>query len=335
MVTILKKRYISLKILKLEALLRRLPLMHKRRVEIEEDLSKSLAGYRGELALNYDFKFLKQDFYYVLEDLRLQNQNGDFFQIDCLLLSPTYFLILEAKNMSGSIMFNQHTRHMIHNNKNGLERSYSDPLLQVQRQRIQLENWLKHHKCPFVPVETQVVLSNSDTRYDATTNHNFVYKNVTSRLNLPNRTTEFEAVHTEELLSHKAIKQISKILMKRNTPYNPNLMEWYSLKMDDLILGVFCPNTNCPSVSDPMVKVNSGWRCRNCLTFSRDAHIIALHDYVLLFGEDITNSLFRKFVLIESVFTASRLLKQLVIPATGAKKNRKYKLSLPKAADIL
>ncbi|MFC7371869.1 nuclease-related domain-containing protein [Fictibacillus iocasae] len=304
--------------------------MHKKRADIEEDLARSLAGYRGEQALHYDFQFLKQNHYSVLEDLRLENENGDFFQIDCLLLSPSYLLILEAKNMSGSILFDQHTRHIIHN-KNGLERSYSDPLLQVQRQRIQLEKWLKQQKFPFVPVITQVVISNSDTRYDATSNHHFVYQNVTSRLNLPNRTAEFESAHTDEVLSAKLIKQIAKSLIKRSTPYNPDLMHWYELKLSDLILGVFCPNADCPSVRDPMFKVNSGWRCPFCLAFSRDAHLTALKDYVLLVGDEISNSHFRDFARMESVFTASRLLKQLSLPSSGAKKNRKYKLSLPKS----
>ncbi len=43
-----KAREIPVKILKLEALLRRLALNHQRRKKIGEELAKSYAGYRGE-----------------------------------------------------------------------------------------------------------------------------------------------------------------------------------------------------------------------------------------------------------------------------------------------
>lgn len=94
---IVKERKIPIKILKLQALLRRLPANHPNRERMNEDLVKNLYGYRGEESLDYYLSYLNKDCYYILHDLRLQTKSKKYFQIDTfyvnnliLLITPTY-----------------------------------------------------------------------------------------------------------------------------------------------------------------------------------------------------------------------------------------------------
>ncbi|RFU60027.1 nuclease-related domain-containing protein [Bacillus sp. V59.32b] len=97
---IIKERKKPLKIQKLEALLRRLPSNHPKRQKISEELAKSLAGYYGEQSLDHYLSDLSESEYFILHDLRLSDKNERFFQLDSLLISSRFFLILEVKNIS-------------------------------------------------------------------------------------------------------------------------------------------------------------------------------------------------------------------------------------------
>ncbi len=109
-----------LKMLQLEALLRRLPVDHNKRSNITEDLRKSKAGIKGERSLDYYLTDLPLTNTYVLYDLRLPNTTGHFFQIDVLIITNYYLLILEVKNIAGTLFFDQTFNQLIRT-KNGEE----------------------------------------------------------------------------------------------------------------------------------------------------------------------------------------------------------------------
>ncbi|MDQ7861687.1 nuclease-related domain-containing protein [Peribacillus frigoritolerans] len=64
--------------------------------------------------------------YYIFHDLRLQDQSR-FFQLDTLLISKKYALIIEVKNIAGAIYFDPHFNQLIRTiegKRNGLSRSH-------------------------------------------------------------------------------------------------------------------------------------------------------------------------------------------------------------------
>lgn len=101
MLLIIKERKKSDFILSMNALLRRLPQSHPKRGLIEGDLAKRKAGVRGEEAVDYFLKDLPG--FILLKDIRHSNGTGDFYQIDVLLMCSNFLLILEIKNISGTI----------------------------------------------------------------------------------------------------------------------------------------------------------------------------------------------------------------------------------------
>jgi hypothetical protein len=93
-----------LKILVLEALLRRLPKNHVKRTKIMEELSRRWAGYKGEASLDFHLRNLDEKNYLILHDLNLPDGKYNC-QIDALLLSPNFALIIEIKNMTGKLTY--------------------------------------------------------------------------------------------------------------------------------------------------------------------------------------------------------------------------------------
>src|SRR5690625_7340139 len=61
-------------------------------------------GMRGEKEVLFPLRFIKKDSHQLLHNLRIPDQNGAF-EIDTLLLTPHYILILEIKIWYGTIIF--------------------------------------------------------------------------------------------------------------------------------------------------------------------------------------------------------------------------------------
>lgn len=127
---IVKPRSYPINLRKLKALKIRIPRNHPKEKEIKEDFAKNSAGYKGERELDYPLSFLLGDVYSILHDLRLFSDSYHF-QIDALLLSPRFLLIIEVKNFSGTITFDSEFTQVIRSNA-GKEKAFFDPILQVE-----------------------------------------------------------------------------------------------------------------------------------------------------------------------------------------------------------
>ncbi|WP_246200049.1 nuclease-related domain-containing protein [Salirhabdus euzebyi] len=307
---------------KLRALLSRLPLNHPVREKVESDLGKRVAGYKGEQSLHYYLSFLPEKEFHILYDLRL-SFNNHFFQIDVLLLSKRFFLILEVKNMAGTLLFDDRFNQVIRI-KDGEEEPFQDPLQQVKHQQFQFLNWLKRKHIEPAPVEALVLIVNRNAILKTMDEKSkYVEKVLHSTMLLP-KIDNFKKLYKDFHLTDKDIKKIKKLLLKNNTPYNPDVLQLYNLSKTDLLSGVRCPN--CSYL--PMDRVYGKWICRDCDTSAKGAHLNALLDYSLLCRSTISNQEVRSFLHISSPSVAQKLLQSLNTPQTGTTINRTYKLPL-------
>ncbi|MBU8771105.1 nuclease-related domain-containing protein [Cytobacillus oceanisediminis] len=137
---IIKNRLIPIRIRQNEALIRRIPAAHPQRSTIEGDLAKRRVGYRGEQSLDYYLSHLPDKEFTILHDLRLFN-GSTYFQIDTLILSPYFALIIEVKNILGTLLFDETFNQFIRT-RNEKEEGFPNPLIQAKRQKTQLKTWL-------------------------------------------------------------------------------------------------------------------------------------------------------------------------------------------------
>lgn len=301
----------------LQALLRRLPINHPKRSLVEAEFSKCRAGYQGEQSLEFFLLLLPEEDNLIFHNLRLMNHSY-FFQIDFLLLSSKFILLLEVKNIAGELFFDNDFHQLIRT-IDGKSNAFDDPIIQLRNQEQHLKNWLRVMKCPDIPIESFVINANpaaiiKGSKYVAT---KVIRKNM-----LPLKVKELSLKYQVEKLSPNERRKISKLLMKYDTPLIPDLQTTYQIHNDEIMTGVHCPR--CFSI--PMQRKRGIWNCSACNHVSDYAHVASLQDYAMLINSTITNRALRKFLHISSNSISSKILYKMKLPYFGEGKGRVYRL---------
>ncbi|PEJ58514.1 NERD nuclease [Bacillus sp. AFS002410] len=318
---ILKERTVPLIIKKLEALLRRLPNNHPQWTRIEEDLFKYKAGYHGEKSLDYHLSFFPKESSIILHDLRLVDDFKHFFQIDTIIITPRLLIIIEVKNLIGTLYFDQTFNQFIRI-IDGKEESFTNPIIQVERQKRQLTEWLRKHNFKNLCVIPYVVVSNPKTIIKASINQSEIAKKVFHSELLYKKVEELEIKFKTDLYTQKEIRKLAKLLIKQHQLLDQNILDKYNISSAELLTGVLC--SNCSQFT--MERDKGNWICNYCLHDSKEAHIGALVDYLLLIGNTIKNKQARDFLHIPSIYNASRLLSKLNLTTSGTKKDKTHYL---------
>ncbi|MEL3972523.1 nuclease-related domain-containing protein [Rossellomorea oryzaecorticis] len=318
---IIQDRDIPRVILKLQALLRRLPLNHPKIQVIVDELNRRSAGHKGEEALDYPLSLLDPKKYLIFHGLRLQI-NNNFFQIDTLVISKHFILLTEVKNLAGSIYFDPVFSQLIQM-KDDQKIAFPDPQIQLQRQEMQFKNWLLQNGFSAIPISSLVVISNDKTIIKTSPDNNNLNSKVIHRHLLPMQIHKFEKSHQYENINDKEIKKLVRLLKKKHVVADHSILERFNLSPSEVREGVICDTCN----HSPLVRKHGAWFCIKCKSKNTDGHIQALIDYQLLIKPTISNGEARKFLNIESRFVAIRLLKSLNLPADGYNKGTTYDLT--------
>ncbi|MGD6817816.1 nuclease-related domain-containing protein [Metabacillus sp. 84] len=319
---IAKPRKTPLYILKLQALLRRLPPNHPKFPQVAEDLAKRMAGFKGELAADYQLTLFGRKDWVMLADLRLPH-GSTHFQLDTVLLTPAFALILEVKNIAGTLYFDPEFNQLIRK-KDGLETAFPDPILQSHRLEFQFAEWLERNRFPALPIHSLIVVSSHRSMIEAPPAHiKSLSRKIVRAEKLPFELKQLETQHKKVYLTEKEVKKLARSLNKSHMEADTRITDKFSIPQTDLITGVFCPNCSCH-----LQRYKGGWLCGSCREKNNLAHVEALKDYRLLIGSTITNKEIRGFLNLESTSAASKLLHSLNLKSSGQKKGRIYGLEL-------
>ncbi|MEH7387195.1 nuclease-related domain-containing protein, partial [Bacillus sp. JJ1521] len=312
-----KELKIPRRVRKLKALIRRLAETYPKYQEISEEYGRRMAGYRGEQSLLYYLTFLKEKNYLIFHNLRLPDISGKhFFEIDILLVSPKFILIIDAKHYRGELYFDGKFDQFIQTYKD-TRKSYSCPVAQINRHQLQLTRLLETFKIPTIPIETLVVFTNPNAIIDASKDFKYNHKVIKSP-SFIQKIELFEKRNKEEVLDKKQIQKLSKLLLKLHTPHDEDILKQFGIKGHELIKGVRCPK--CDYL--PMKRNPRSWFCPSCRYSSQTAYLESITDYSLLIGNTITNCQLRDFLYIQSKSTASNILSSLNLNYKGTFKDR-------------
>jgi ribosomal protein L37AE/L43A len=315
---IIKKREIPLHIKKLQALLRRLPPSHPKLPAIKKALAKRLAGHRGENSIDYPLSFLPEHRYFIIHDLRLLHKVY-YFQIDSLVISQNFILLLEVKNIAGTLFFDPSFNQLIRT-LDGKEDRFPDPLIQTQRQQFQLRDWLQTYHFPDIPITSFVVISHPQAIIRTTPENKKIAQKVTHLDALPGKLQHLDNSYEDEKYSEKEVRQLIRLILEQHTPKEAAILEQFQLTKKELLSGVQCPH--CSHL--PLKRIHGNWTCPICQIKTKNAHFDALKDYSLLFNTTITNSEAMDFLQVDSPYVCNRLLRSTSFSCTGSKKGRTY-----------
>ncbi|MFS0864077.1 nuclease-related domain-containing protein [Fredinandcohnia sp. 179-A 10B2 NHS] len=175
-----KELEIPLRLRKIDALLKRLHETFPKYSIISEEYGRRMAGYLGEKSLKYYLSLLKDKNYLIFHNLRLPDTSGEhFFEIDLLLISPKFLLTIDAKNYRGELHFDGKFDQFIQT-VGDKKKSYSCPIAQTNRHKMQLRKLLESAKFPSIQIENLVVFTNPSAIITATPDHKQVHKVIKS-----------------------------------------------------------------------------------------------------------------------------------------------------------
>ncbi|WP_255259869.1 NERD domain-containing protein [Lentibacillus sp. CBA3610] len=302
---------------------RRTPASHSSKKTISNRAVNLLSGYKGESSMKYHLQFLPEDEFHILHYVRIPDLYGHF-QIDFLILSRWFHLIMEVKNIYDNMNFDDMGQ--TYREIDGKVDVFANPVEQINMQQRRYLDWLRKHGFPLLPIEKIVVYSRDDTYLRNLTNDKIISDIVMHRDKVLSKIETLMNKHQSPLISEDHLMEISWRLLNEHVPEDADGMEKFGIDYSDLIKGVICPA--CSAV--PMRWKSGKWWCPSCSCVSKTAHRPALADYALLAGDYINNRQARDFLQLKSIHTAKRLIQQENFQEFGKTSGRRYKIDIDK-----
>ncbi|WP_160722699.1 nuclease-related domain-containing protein [Bacillus sp. USDA818B3_A] len=292
---------------------------HPKYPVIEKELARRWAGYWGEAALANYLKELPSEKYYILHDLQLQ-LHGIHFQIDTLILTQTYIQIIEAKNIIGTLYFDNIFNQLIRTNPDGTEESFEDPRIQCRRLQSLLGRWLILHNLHLLPIDYLIFFKSSNRTILKTSGTGTDLTRICKGRDLFNKIENSENRYKQVKIQTPEMIEIANFLLSKHTPKQIDILKEYELTETEPIQGVQC--SSCKHI--PMEYQKGKWICIKCGSKSRDGHIETINDHFLLVKPTITNRECQKILHLPSANITQKKLIALDLPTSGHTKKRVY-----------
>jgi len=297
----------------LEALIRRLPSTHTEYMNYFERLRRIDAGFAGEQRVDAEWlEIILPQPHYFLHDLQILNHYGTTHQIDTVLLCPQFILILEIKNVTGFLDFDESFYQFTRTTTEGDIEGMTNPIHQCRRHMEWMMGMLQQSRLE-IPVHYAVVLATKN----AILSKNLRGQPIFHVQGLRYHVREWLQQHKETVVDEGKLFQFASKVLSMHRPIKREIV----LPARDIVKGVLCER--CLN-GQPLNYRYPNWNCQRCGEVNNEAIFRILEDYRLLVGETLTNRSFCEFFAIESPNTAYKLLQKLPLKAEGTKSNRKY-----------
>ena len=291
-----------------EVLLRRAVIDERVRRNLQEKYIRLRTGFAGERRVDREWKEVNVP-RILLHDFTCRNEFGHTHQIDTIFICKHFILVVEVKNVSGRIDFDDARRQFLRTREDGKVESFMNPIDQVKRHRELLINeslaWPE-----YIPVEAAVVIANPST--------------VIGRLSAEVPVFNVSGLRTKV---HELMQKYTSIQV------NPRMVKGYLeqlyVPIERIPKDLSYPiqkGVLCLACSEVMQHTNKGFVCSGCGVRDREGIALrqTLHDYRVLYGEVIGNREFREFCGVMSIRTANHILKSLLNQRIGKNKGSKY-----------
>ncbi|CEG21974.1 Nuclease-related domain protein [Planococcus massiliensis] len=308
---IIKHREKPIKIEGYEALLRRMSLQHPMRNTISDVLKGAQAGIGGEERLDEMLEFFDPPYPHLfIHDLSLPEK----IQIDTLLITQSFLMILEVKNMSGKLRLTTNPSGLHQTLANGQEKTYKSPVVQAETAKIKMEKVLKRFSYP-LKIETAIVLAYPSQTMEGVPPGVNVWKADEVMVQLH----RFQS--TEPLITLEQMNAIGQLLLSMHQPYQPfPLAPKFNIAFHEIESGVFCEQCRVKKMN----KINRRWHCKTCNFFSGNAHLMALDEWFMIYKSTITAKECMNFLGLRDSDTARRILKNVDLEESGSRCFRTY-----------
>lgn len=307
---ILKERHQPPEILQLESLLQRVPIVHPRFPHWTEQLRRMSAGFHGEQRVDSLFSDIPIDSpHYFIQDLFIQKPKSSH-QIDSVLITSRFVLLLEIKSISGELNFDPQLRQFSRTNKDGSVDGMNNPDDQIRRHEKFVQQFLASQKVS-LPVIGVIVFTYPSSIVNSRPKNRIIIQSS----GLPFLMDQLLVKYPDELLNTRKARQLAGRLLQLHSERPLRRIEVPA----GLRRGVLC--RQCDKI---LQYDKRSWRCGQCTYKNPLAHLDVLLQYRLLISETISNREFREFTGLTSISTASKMLTSLNMETKGSFRDRIY-----------
>lgn len=274
-------------------------VLQRRGIDVGEEVrarhSRLRAGLYGERLVDREWKELKLP-HYLFHDFQTINGTNNEHQMDTVFVCKHFVLVVEVKNVTGRIDFDDERHQFVRLREDGVLESFKNPVDQVKRHKELLEEWALDWP-DYVPVEAAIIIANPNTVIGRVSAEVPIF-NVSG---LRSKIGQLVKKHERMSVNMRAVRDY---LLARYKPFSHRVQKSNVNARD----GVLC--INCGEV---MVHGRYRFECVKCgwKDVEWQALRMAMHDYRVLYGDEITNSQFREFVGVQSASTAKRMLQRV------------------------
>lgn len=300
----------------LQGAIRRLKDGTTEQLFLEKELFNTEAGIRGERRLRKKFvEFYFPQGYEIIWNNCL-SLNDWPVQIDGLLLTDDVAIVIESKNISGELHFDHVTGEFYRIDSSGLKTVMDSPAIQVEKHIRFMKAWFAAHSNR-MRVDGLLVFTAKQSELK-TLPLNIHTCRLHHMIELLFKIINNYKPQTNSQISLRYIKNL--IESNQQAFLQKPLSLHYSIKPEQLKPGIYCKQCETPTI----VKHTRSWRCTECGIVDNDSPIRAIHEYISLFGEPVSNHEIRKFIGINDRHTVKRMLTLDGFEKTGQKRHSKY-----------
>lgn len=297
----------------------RLPISHPMHKNMQKKAKNKAAGDIGEEVVMRELAKLRLPYSFnAYHNVSLYAEK--LIQIDILIVTPHYALILEVKNFKDTVEITTNPSQMVQTLANGVKNVSRSPESQVEDYIYQLTQFFKQFNIN-LPVLGAVVFAFE-------TLHIINSSNRTTILLQNDLLNYLRAIKTQKPhLNVTQLERIKNLILQKNKDYQPfPLSDYYSIDPKDLITGVICENCTYIGIK----KVKRRWICPKCSSTSQTAHQHTIKEYFLIARKTLSNKECRQFLHLNNNHEATRIMKKANLTKIGNSSSTKYQMIFPK-----
>lgn len=301
-------------LLAMPRLLARLPDHYSERSEFEQIYNRLKAGYTGERKVDRYLESLAlPSSIKILKDLHLSLGEGHSFQIDTLIISEKFILILEIKNIAGDLYFDTNPNQLVRILA-GSKTKMDCPVTQILNTKAYFEKWLAQRNLS-QDVEGRIILANQNAYVHSASTEAEISFMKGIPLILQKKEQQSPIMNTNQL------NKLVEMLKQNQVDYNPYpLCEYYRINPEILKTGQLCRTCNFP-----LSYINHKSRfCKKCGIKVPTDYESTLQDWFMIFSNSISNKQCRNFLRLEKGDHAKYALKSSNLNKIGESVATKY-----------
>ncbi|MEK5040830.1 nuclease-related domain-containing protein [Sporosarcina sp. FSL K6-3457] len=282
---------------------------------LQNQLYRIGAGYSGEC--NADAYIERTQFPQMMKvftDVHLSTSPKFTFQIDTLVITERYVLIVEVKNLKDTVRFVPNPPHLEQVLKTGDEVVLDCPVHQIESNKSNLDEWFRQRGIHLKTLGL-LVLANPNTKViDAPDDFPIIYKK-----QIPFYLQKLQPF--ERILTSSQIETITRQMIVEQQQFNPfPLCSFYHISPSDLRKGLLCPDCH----GQLRQKNRETWYCPSCSKKADDPYNEAIQDWFMLVKNSMNNEECRNFLRLKNGNAACYVLSKSNLVKKGKFKTAFY-----------